>query len=1454
MLSTRLGVLLCAALAGGAVLMSTRAALGDSPGGEVDSAAQVASSPDLTRDPTLYVVGYAHLDSQWRWAYPRAVREMIPATLRDNFALFEKYPSYIFNFSGSNRYRWMKEYYPQEYERMREYVAAGRWFPCGSSMEEGDAIVPGAESLLRNVLYGNQFFRRELGRESAEFMLPDCFGFPASLPSILAHCGIRGFSTQKLTWGSAVGVPFNVGVWEGPDGAGVLAALNPGAYVGDVTEDLSHSEKWLKRLRQNGEQSGLFVDYHYFGTGDMGGAPKEDSVRFVEQSVTGGGPIRVRSSTADQMFLDLQRYDLSRLPRYRGEMLLTEHSAGSITSQGYMKRWNRLGELQIDAAERAAAAAAWLGGPAYPRERILDTWTLITRNQFHDNLPGTSHPKAYEYCWNDAVLALNYAAGVIESSVASLAEALDTQTAGIPVIVYNPLSIDREDLVEATLRVEQDEPPAGVRVVGPDGQVVPAQVLERGYRSLTVLFLARVPSVGLAVYDVQPVEEAFGVVSDVEARPGELLNRRYKITVGPSGDVTSIFDRRANRELLAGPHRLALLHEKPREWPAWNMDWADRQKPPRAFVEGPAQVRAVEFGPARATLEVVREADGCRYRQWIRLGAGDAGERVEIHNEIDWQGRECVLKADFPLTVSNPQARYNWGVGTVLRGNNDPKKYEVPTHQWIDLTDAKGDYGVTLLTGSKYGSDKPADNQLRITLLYTPGVRGEYQDQGTQDWGRHEITYGLVGHAGSMAESGTDWHAWRLERPLIAFQSTPRGGPLGRLFSLVRVGTPRVRVLAVKQAEESDEIVVRLVNLDAEAHEAVELMFAAPVVAARHLDGQERPKGDAVVADGKVTFKIGGYGLETLAVRLGPPPAQAGLPRSQPLSLPMDRTVTSRDGQPAREGFDAQGHCLPAELLPAQIEWAGVRFALQPHEDGKPNAVTCRGQAVALPAGDFNRVYVLAAAIEGDQRAEFRVGDQATRLVVQDWSGYVGQWDNRAWRGEPPEVAFLWPYELVGLEPGYIKPAAVAWSATHRHDRDGRNQPYEHCYLYAYALELPVGAKVLQLPDNERVRVLAVTAARCPRAGTSPATTLTDTLRRDDVLGARIKPAEGSFDDAVAVTIEPVLFGTPDGIRYTLNGSDPRLSSARFARPFILYQDTTIKTRMFDKSGRGGPLVEATLRIKDQTPPRLIESAAVAGCPQVFLRFSEPLEARSALDAAGYAVVGDLQVRQAVLSPDGHEVVLTLSAPPAGEKLVLRLPGIRDRSPGANAYPDTPVEVSLARPVAAIAGISVGAQESESVEAPLSDERIGTPQSAWTISFWVHLDAPPPEYSILAGFGDASEATGRQRYICAFPAGIHFWASRVDVPTNVAFDVGRWQMVTATYDGRTLRILRDGRELASASIALEPAAAVAKLAPRPPWRQGRPFVGRIRDFTLWDRALPPAMVAALYESQRAKLP
>lgn len=1112
--------------------------------------------PDLANQPTLYVIPYAHLDTQWRWDYVTTIKEYLPSTMRDNFALIDRYPHYVFNFSGANRYRMMKEYYPAEYERVKEYVAAGRWFVAGSAMEESDVNSPNAESIIRQILYGTKYFRREFGRTSAEYMLPDCFGFPASLPSILAHSGIKGFSTQKLSWHSAArvggpgspqdtpgGIPFNVGYWEGLDGKGVIAALNATSYSSDVTEDLTTSETWNKRVKKNGESMGLFADYRYYGTGDIGGSPSENSIRLMEAILTkgeavlpapkhrgqenieeqpsgppvkvGDGPLNVVQTTAEQMFLDIQPSQIARMPKYTGDLELTEHSAGSLTSQTYLKRWNRNNEVLADAAERASVASAWLGGRPYPLERLNNAWTLVMGGQFHDIIPGTSLPKAYEYAWNDEVLAMNQFAGVLTSATESISAGLNTEVKGTPIVVYNSLNIRREDVVEAAVTFPSGKPKA-VRVFGPDGKEVPSQL-----QGDKVLFLAKMPSIGFAVYDVQGAETpAAAPASALKATASSLENARYHVVVDQSGDVSSIYDKAVKKELLSAPARLALSTDKPSHWPAWNMDWTDQQKPPRAYVGGPVRTRLVENGPVRVALELERETEGSKYVQTIRLMAGDAGNRIEFGNVLDWKTAESNLKATFPLTASNPLATYNWDIGTIQRGNNDEKKFEVGSHQWFDLTDKSGSYGVTILSDAKNASDKPNDNTIRLTLVRTPGIseRAGYSDQSSQDWGHHEFVYGLAGHAGDWRQEQTNWQALRLNAPLVAFEATKHQGSLGKTFSLLNVSSNRVHVLAVKKAEESDEVIVRLVEIDGKPLQNVRVAFAGPIVAAREVNGQELPVGDATVTKGELVTNFGPYEPRTFAVKLAPAATNLTAPKSQPIALTYDRSVATPDSRPSFGSFDEDGRALPAEMLPTDLSYSGIRFSLA--AAGKPNAVIPRGQTITLPDGNFNRVYVLAAAFDGEQKATFRVGENAVNLTVQDWTGYIGQWDNRKWKTVevplPPEPAAgddspaaqrarrmrewakthgpITKEEFAGLTPGFIKTAPVAWFASHRHGTDGSNEPYNYSYLYAYSMDVPANTKTLTLPNNSKIRILAITVSD-ESENVRPAQPLYDTLK-----------------------------------------------------------------------------------------------------------------------------------------------------------------------------------------------------------------------------------------------------------------------------------------------------------------------------------------------------------------------
>ena len=217
-------------------------------------------------------------------------------------------------------------------------------------------------------------------------------------------------------------------------------------------------------------------------------------------------------------------------------------------------------------------------------------------------------------------------------------------------------------------------------------------------------------------------------------------------------------------------------------------------------------------------------------------------------------------------------------------------------------------------------------------------------------------------------------------------------------------------------------------------------------------------------------------------------------------------------------GIDGKGDAIPAEMLPSQINYNGVQFQLAPAGTGKANAVVAKGQSIALPAGNYNRILILAASADQDQKAVFHAGDKAAELNIESWSGFIGQWDNRIWKNQPEENWAIsanhapwpppneqqrearipsprYPEDYVGLEAGFIKPATLAWYVSHHHTADGLNEPYQYSYLFAYTIDVPAGTKTLTLPNNDKIRVLAVSVAE-DNPSLKAAAPLYDTLNR----------------------------------------------------------------------------------------------------------------------------------------------------------------------------------------------------------------------------------------------------------------------------------------------------------------------------------------------------------------------
>ncbi len=1002
------------------------------------------------KEMKAYMVADAHLDTQWNWDVQTTIREHIRNTLTQNLFLFRHYPDYVFNFEGGVKYAWMKEYYPLMYEELKRYVEQGRWHIAGSSWDANETIICSPESWLRNVLLGQTFYRKEFNTEGTDIFLPDCFGFGYALPTLAAHCGLIGFSSQKLMWRTkpfydgGKRYPFTIGLWQGIDGSRIMMThgFNYSQRYEDI--DLSKDERLMSEIKE----SPLNKVYRYYGTGDIGGSPNLNSVRAVEKGVHGDGPIQVVSATSDQIYKDYLPFEQHpELPVFDGELPMDVHGNGCYTSQAAMKLYNRQNEHLGDAAERTAVMADWLGMARYPGAWLTQTWQRVIWHQFHDDVTGTSIPRAYEFSWNDELLASKQFSQVLTHSMTAITDRMNTQVKGMPLAVYNNEAFTVRSLAE--MKVEKGR---NYNVVSPDGRKVPSQVIERDGDNY-LIFDAQLPPTSVAIYDVR-TEGRQMVKSSSEGRCVESV--RYRLEVNEFGDIVSLMDKKANKQLVAPGKsiRLVVFDDcRSPQWPAWEIQKATLDKTPLPVHDG--AVVTVEEGALRHTIVVRKRYGASEIVQRIHLYEGNLAERIDVENEVDWCSPNALLKAEFALNVANDEATYDIGLGNVRRGNNKDNLFEVYAHQWTDLTDRSGQYGVTLLNDARYGWDKPDDGTMRLSLLYSPKTERGYAYQATQDNGHHVFTYSIVGHEGALDAPNAVRRADVLNSPLRSFLVSKHKGDLGRSFSFLSVDNDQIVVRALKQAEVSDEYVVRVYEVGGKQAQKAHITFAGDIVRAVEADGTERTKRTAAFNGRVLDVDINPFGVRTYKVTLKKQSMTNVETKTVPLKF--DRHCFSFNEFRSSANFEG-GYSYAAELLKNEEVWGGgVPFSFG--EMDAANGMSCNGNVLEWTADkDYRHLYLLVASDLDDRMVDFVAGKTRQRFCVPFYSGFVGQWGHD------------------GQTEGFLKEADVAYVGSHRHSSMG-DEPYEFTYMFRICIDVPKGVRSVVLPDDSHVVVFAATLA-----------------------------------------------------------------------------------------------------------------------------------------------------------------------------------------------------------------------------------------------------------------------------------------------------------------------------------------------------------------------------------------
>ncbi len=1004
------------------------------------------------KEKRVYTIATAHLDTCWLWTYEKTVSAFVPGTLKENFALFKKFPDYKFNFEGSNRYELMEEYYPEDFEKLRQYVKEGRWHPCGSCYENGDVNTPSPEALTRNILYGNGYFREKFGVESNDIYLPDCFGFGRALPSIAAHSGLTGFSTQKLTWGGSVDVPFDIGRWTGKDGKGIWCALKPDSYS-NVAGNMRKNKKVLANLKENEEKYSNPATFVYHGTGDRGGAPAKASVRNIDKAVrqNGKNDIKVLFSTTKEFFDDLESLSAEKkacLPVYDGELLLTEHGAGSYTSRTVTKRWNKRCELLADAAERFSVAAFTQGLADYPGYVLEKAWKKVILHQFHDDITGTSFEECYKRSHNDYVQAMHSFSSEYTASLKALSSQIDTSFAkGIPVIVSNPVQNTNIRRQTVSADVDYDGGMNYVRVYDSKGTEVPSQMRQLSNGKTRVSFLAEVVSCGIAVYDIRFSDEKSPIKTELKIKDNVIENKNIRVTVDEKGDIASVYDKKRKAEALSQSIQLAVLHNVDSYvWPSWEVKLSDLSRKPYMYPENPV-ITTQDSGAAICKLKIVRKAGKSTFTQIISLDA--ESEYVAVENEVDWREEASLLKAEFRTKAKNEKALYDIGFGYTERKTNTSRLFEVPAQKWAGITDESGSFGTAIFSDSRTGWDKPDSSTIRLTCIHTPLNNYRWEcSQHLMDLGINRFGFAVYPHDGETQKIIA--RADEFCQGMHTFIAEKHDGQLGSVYSAVKINSDKVRISALKKAEESDRIIIRVCEYTGTPQKNIEIEFLQKIAEVFEVRGDEKEIGRVPTDDGKLCFDIDANGIRSFALLFPKNETKAEITQKA-VDLPYNAVAVTSNENRAHSTLRG-GVSIPKELMKETVLCSGVNYKFA---KGEMNGLICKGQTIELQEG-YSSVSFLATSLDGDRDAVFALGSEKVTVKIQDCFEAIGLWDLMASRTM-----------------GYIKSEPQMLTFTHTHSPKGDLIAKQ---MYIFKAEIPLKDNFsITLPEDENILILAAT-------------------------------------------------------------------------------------------------------------------------------------------------------------------------------------------------------------------------------------------------------------------------------------------------------------------------------------------------------------------------------------------
>ena len=787
---------------------------------------------DTEGKPTVCCVGHTHIDVEWLWDR-RQTREKIQRSASTALALMDDYPEYLFTLSQPELYRYLKEEAPEKYAELKKRVKEGRWEPNGALYLECDCNMTSGESLVRQLMYGKRFFAEEFGVDSRVCLLPDVFGYSASLPQILKKADVDCFITSKISWNDTNTLPHDMFMWRGIDGTEIFTAfitgqnsydkkqtekVNRTTYNGTITP-ASIKATW-ERFKEKGYSDRALNTY---GFGDGGGGPTREMIEAGKRLAKGLPGLPVSKFDTLASFVDSastqfakNTAELRRTPRWVGELYLERHRA-TYTTMGKVKKSNRRAELLLTKLE-SLYAFNQLFGKAYDEDGKLDVmWRDTIHNQFHDILPGSSVESVYNFTDEDYSRILGYASENIERKTREIAASVSTEGG---LFVYNDTGFARAveyDVGEGFVRSSELISPFGYSVIKKESPVCAVKI------------------------DGTRVDTPF-----------------YTAELDSCGRLISLYDKENMRELVAEGERMnefCVFEDYPNLYDAWEFEEYMETKP--YILDTGCSISPIYDGE-RAGFEITLPYKSSTVREKIWFNS--KSRRIDLELNIDWYEKMNSLKLVFPTAINTNKINCDVQFGHVERATHkntswDMARFEICAHKWVDV--GEYGYGFSILSDSKYGYSAEG-GKISLTCLKCPTYPNP-----TADVGNHTFSYALLPHKGDFREAGVIREAHAFNRPMKTVELGKQSGELPSRFSLISADSDAVVIETVKPAVDGRGIIVRLYESFGSTARA-KIAVPAGFKTARVTNLLERDEREISVVDGYVEIVAHPFEIITL--------------------------------------------------------------------------------------------------------------------------------------------------------------------------------------------------------------------------------------------------------------------------------------------------------------------------------------------------------------------------------------------------------------------------------------------------------------------------------------------------------------------------------------------------------------------------------------------------------------